>query len=60
MAKICICKFDYSLGIGVGICRVCGGETCTMIGCFISNPDHNCGNPRFMNFGGGKKFVKKS
>ncbi len=47
---ICKCPFDYSKGIGIGICLACGGKTCTKFGCYI--PDHDCKNSPFMTWGG--------
>jgi hypothetical protein len=45
---ICSCKFDYNAGVGLGICKQCGGETCTKYGgCFISMKGHTCNNARY-------------
>ncbi len=43
-----ICECDKTGGNGIGICKDCGGETCTWHGCFISDPKHECNKPRFL------------
>ncbi len=42
--KLCNCWQDNKTGVGIGVCKKCGGVTCTWFGCFI--PNHNCKNPK--------------
>lgn len=43
MNKICECKMNN--GNGIGVCKACGGMTCSKwFGCFI--PGHDCDNEK--------------
>ena len=46
--NIMICSCPKTGGNGIGICKACGGETCTWHGCFISDPKHECNKPQFL------------